>query len=78
MSAVLIAVPILGAVTAIGIGNYLFSGNSSGSSGQNVLPEYADGNWNLRPSEFGQGLKKHKKTGKHSASKGKGTKKHKK
>jgi hypothetical protein len=78
MSAVLIAVPILGAAAAIGLGTYLFSGNSSGSNSPALLGNYADGNWNVRPSEFGQGLKKHKKSGKHYSSKGKGTKKHRK
>jgi hypothetical protein len=78
MSAVLIAVPILGAAAAIGVGTYLFSGNKSGSSGNSVLPEYAgEGDWG-RASEFGRGIRKHKKSGKHSSPKGKGTKKHKK
>ena len=78
MSALLIIVPILGAAVAVGLGTYLFSGNTSRSSNQQLLPEYTDDNWG-RQSEFGRGLKKHKKSGKHSfSSKGKGTKKHRK
>ena len=79
MSAVLIAVPILGVATAVGLGTYLFSGNKSGSGSPQLLERYNDGNFLERPSEFGQGLKKHKKSGKHShSSKKKGTKKHRK
>ena len=76
MSAILIAVPILGAAAAVGVGTYLFSGNKSGISDHNVLPQYSDGNWNVRPSEFGQGLRKHKKSGKRGQPKGKFTKKY--
>ena len=77
MSAILISVPILGAAAAIGVGTYLFSGNKSGSSGNNLLPEYQGDQWG-RASEFGQGIRKHKKSGKRSVSKGKSTKKHRK
>jgi hypothetical protein len=76
MSAILIAVPILGAAAAVGVGTYLFSGNKSGSSGNNVLPQYQDGNWEPRPSEFAAGIRRHKKSGKRGHPKGKGTKKH--
>jgi len=74
---------IVGSAIGIGVMTMSGSGKPSGSSGNSVLQEYAgDGEWG-RASEFGRGLRKHKKSGKRasasasaSASKGKGTKKH--
>ena len=66
----------------IGIGAVSMIG-TSGSSGNKLLPQYENGNWAERPSEFGQGIRKHKKSGKRASAsaykskgKGKGTKKH--
>ena len=83
MSLVWVIPTIVGSVLGIGAVSMIGSSKPSGSSSHSVLPNYENGNWAERPSEFGQGLRKHKKSGKRASSsaykgkgKGKGTKKH--
>jgi hypothetical protein len=83
MSLIWIIPTIVGSVIGIGAVSMIGTSKPSGSSGNNLLPQYENGNWAERPSEFGQGIRKHKKSGKRASAfaykskgKGKGTKKH--
>jgi len=69
MSLIWVIPTIVGSVIGIGVMTMSGSGKPSGSSGNSVLPHY-EGNWAERPSEFGQGLRKHKKSGKRGSGSG--------